>query len=114
MLFDGTDRGLKSHSSIEGLRPTAPDLLTIRIRADQAHQEGPDASPPNKIRFRSFLQLFLLPGNSADVRALLRRGSLKAVRLGYGNDSGAGDSGEAETCIPRFLAGAARDRCPPA
>jgi len=101
--------GLKSHSSIEGLRPTAPDLLTIRRSADQAHQERADASPPNKIRFGSFLQLFLLPGNRADVRALLRQG-LPQRREGL--DTGTFPGGrfrKGRNLIPKFLAGAARD-----
>ena len=34
------------------------------------------------------LEVLLLKGNRADMRALLRRGSLTPGRLGYGDDSG--------------------------
>lgn len=65
-----------------------PDLPAIRRWADQAHQEGADASPPNKIRFGSFLQLFLFPGNRAGVTRYCGVAPSTPGRLGYGDDSG--------------------------
>jgi hypothetical protein len=50
-------------------------LIKIRSRGDQAHQEGPDAPPPHKIRVGSFFFAAVSSlGEPRGCYALLRRG----------------------------------------
>ena len=112
-LFDGTDRGQKSHSSIEGLRLTALDLLTIRRRADQVHQEGTDAAPPNKIRFGSFWICFFFLGTARVLRSIAA--GLPQRREGLDTRAFPGwRVGRSRNLHTKILAGAARDHYSPA